>query len=59
VRRDSKHKSEREKSEGKKRSPLTLFAYPGLYYAVLRSTVVVHEIFRRGNDGDAGICDKS
>ncbi len=33
--------------------------YPGLFYAVLRSTVVVHGFFRRKNDGDAGSCDKS
>jgi hypothetical protein len=34
-------------------------AYPGLFYAVLRSTVGVHGFFRRRNDGDAGSCDKS
>jgi drug/metabolite transporter superfamily protein YnfA len=36
-----------------------VYAHPGLYYAVLHSTVVVHGFFNRRNDGDGGSCDRS
>ena len=40
-------------------SILVAIAHPGLYYAVLHSTVVVHGFFNRRNDGDGGSCDRS